>query len=242
MNEEQTVGTLYGVGVGPGDPGLLTMRAVEVLRKVDVIFHVAGPRSRTSISERIVASVEGRNARMEKLVFSMSTDTDERKRSVREAAQKVARALETGADCAFATIGDPLVYSTFSYLQRIVRELLPAVNICVIPGITAFQAAAAARGEPLVENNEVLTVIPRWQGPERLAAAMKDADTAVLLKTYRHRQDALDAVQSVMPDADLLYAARVGMSDEVLETSTEGISEHAIDYLSLLIAKRRTHD
>ncbi len=235
-------GTLHGVGVGPGDPKLLTLQAVETLRAVDVIFHVVGPRSRESISLKIVGSLADCRDKCEALVFSMSTDTKERAASVKQAALRVVELLREGKSCAFTTIGDPLIYSTFGYLQREVRAELPEAQINVIPGITAFQAAAARSGEVLVEDEEILTVVPRWIQDEKHIEAVRSADTVVALKTYRDRNAALEQIQNHLAPEAVLYAARVGQADELLVSDPERIREQAIDYLSLLIARRRGTD
>lgn len=237
---EQAIGTLYGVGVGPGDPELLTMRAVRVFQSVDTIFHVAGPRTRQSISKGIVASLDGCAAKSIELTFSMSTNAEERQASVRSAANQVAEQLRQGSDCAFATIGDPFIYSTFSYLMRAVRALCPDAPVEVVPGITAFQAAAAAWGKPLAEDEEVLTVVPRWNPDRRHVQALEAADTAVCLKTYRDRAVAMQAIEDAMAPEDVLYAARVTQDDQVLEWDPATISHLPIDYLSLTIARRHT--
>ena len=242
MSANDTLGKLYGVGVGPGDPQLLTLRAVDLLCSVDVIFHVVGPRSRSSVSEQIVDSIEACTASREALVFSMATDPVERHDSVVAAAVRVVAALESGKNCAFATIGDPLIYSTFTYLQKEVQNLLPDVEIEVVPGITSFQAAAAVWGKPLVEDNEVLSVIPRWNEEGTKRGAMAAADTAILLKTYRDRSAALGAIETQMQPDEMLYAARMGLEDQVVETDPETIAGLEIEYLSLLIAKRGTRD
>ncbi|MFW5802558.1 MAG: precorrin-2 C(20)-methyltransferase [Verrucomicrobiota bacterium] len=235
---KQTTGTLYGVGVGPGNPDLLTVRAVRVFQAVDTIFHVAGPRTRQSISKGIVESLDGCADKSIELTFSMSTDVDERRASVRSAAEQVAERLRQGRDCAFATIGDPFIYSTFSYLLRAVREICPDVAVEVIPGITAFQAAAAAWGKPLAEDEEVLTIVPRWNPDRKHVQALEAADTAVCLKTYRDRAAALQAIEDTMAPEEVLYAARVTQDDEVLEWDADSISQLPIDYLSLTIARR----
>jgi len=242
VSDKRAHGVLYGVGVGPGDPRLLTLRAVEVLRAVDVIFHVIGPRSRGSVSAQIVDALGECKARREELLFSMSNDLEERTASVASAAEHVVAALKDGEDCAFATIGDPLVYSTFGYLQRRVRSMLPDVKIEIIPGITSFQAAAAASGEPLVEDDEVLSVIPKWGNGQHGAAVLHAADTAVLLKAYRNRTEAVDALQDEMGPERIVYAARVGQDNETIIDNIDEIKDQQIDYMSLLIARRKKDD
>ncbi len=239
MSASRKPGKLFGVGVGPGDPNLLTLRAVQVLQAVDVIFHVSGPRSRESISKNIVETIDGCAAKSEELLFSMSTDSGIRNAAVTAAAERVAAVLREGKDCAFATIGDPLIYSTFSYLLREVRDLVADVPVEVVPGITAFQAAAAAWKNPLAEDEEVLTVVPRWSTDRTHLQAVDAADTVVCLKTYRERNVVLQALRETMCPDELLYAARIGHTGEVLETDPDAVHELPIDYISLLVARRR---
>jgi len=149
------LGTMYGVGVGPGDPGLLTLRAVEVLCRVQVVFAATGAHSQDCISGSVVDAVPGCQAERVTLVFSMAREMEDRRQAWSENAEKVADVLRQGKDCAFATIGDPLIYSTYTYLLRQVRELLPEVKVETIPGITSFQTVAARNNLPLVEREDV---------------------------------------------------------------------------------------
>ncbi|MBN2233105.1 MAG: precorrin-2 C(20)-methyltransferase [Deltaproteobacteria bacterium] len=234
-----TSGILYGVGVGPGDPGLLTLKAAAILRAADIIFDIVGPQSTLSVSARVVDTVDNRRGRRENLLFSMSTDPAVRAEYVEKAALRVAEVLRQGLTAAVATIGDPLIYSTFGYLRRAVLELLPGVRVEIVPGITSFQAAAATRGTALVEDREVLTVIPAWDREANDHQVLEHADTAVLLKTYRSREAALKALDRHMPEARLLYAARLGLPGETVADDRETIDRLPPEYLSLLVARRR---
>jgi precorrin-2/cobalt-factor-2 C20-methyltransferase len=236
--EKPACGILYGVGVGPGDPELLTLKAAAVLKAADVIFDIVGPQSNLSVSARVVDTVVGGRKRREGLPFSMSTDPALRAEYVERAATRVAAALRQGLNAAVATIGDPLIYSTFGYLRRVVLDLLPGLRVEIVPGITSFQAAAATRGTALVEDREVLAVIPAWDREAGDHPVLAHADTAVLLKTYRSRDAALAALERHMPGAELLYAARLGLAEETVADDRETIDQLPPEYLSLLVARR----
>lgn len=236
------LGKLYGVGVGPGDPQLLTLKAVHVFRIVHTIFEIAGPNSRESVSGAILKDLAGCCTQRERLIFSMAGSLGDRSPCWNKAADRVIEVLTAGEDAAVATIGDPLIYSTFGYLRRRVLQQLPEIEIEVVPGITSFQAAAALRGDPLVENREILTIIPALESSRGSREALKSSDTAVLMKTYRNRADKIRQVVETMSPASLFYAARVGHLDMIVESDPEAISLLPPDYLSLVIAKRRTHD
>ncbi len=232
------LGKLYGVGVGPGDPQLLTLKAVDVFRRVGVIFDITGPHSRKSLSGDILRDLEGCPARRERLFFSMAPAMEDRAACWATAADRVVEVLTAGQDAAVAILGDPLIYSTFGYLRREVLARLPQVVVEVVPGITSFQAAAALRGEPLVEDRELLTLIPALDDSAANRAALENSDTAVLLKTYRDRDEQVRRIMAIMEPSSFLYAARVGHRDMVVETDPKAVAALPPEYLSLLIAKR----
>lgn len=231
------LGTLSGVGVGPGDPELLTLKAVKVLQQAAVIFHATGANSRESVSLHVVASALGRPAPLRELVFTMRPGLSERAPAWRRNARLVADELQAGRDCAFVTIGDPSIYSTWIYLLREVQAILPDVPVQTVPGITSFQAAAARLNRPLVEDRQVLTVIPAWDSTGADHPALATADTVVLLKTYRERRRIAAALarHHLVPTG---YAARLGLADELVQADPADLEKLPTEYLSLLIAQR----
>lgn len=237
QKSDKRPGKFYGVGVGPGDPELLTLQAVRVLCEADVVFHVVGPRSESSVSGRIVDSVAGCRAERVELLFSMAADKSKRTADWERNAERVVRELRAGRHCAFVTIGDPLVYSTYTYLLREVRKRLPEVEVTTVPGITAFQAAAARASFPLVEDDEVLTVVPAWKDGMATEACAGRPGTTVYLKTYRHRRQILDALAARAAPSAVLYAARVGLEGERILEAPEALKEFPEEYLSLLVVK-----
>ena len=144
-------GKLYGVGIGPGDPQYLTLRAADVLRSVDVVFTVISPNASNSVSQSVVDYLQPRGeVRLQ--VFSMSRDKTIREEQVRANAEAIIAELRAGHDCAFATLGDAMTYSTFGYVLEIIRKAIPNLDLEVIPGITSFATLTAKAGTVLVEN------------------------------------------------------------------------------------------
>lgn len=239
-NSKNTVsGRFFGVGIGPGDPELLTCRAVKVLQHVDVIFHVVGPRSSGSISGSVVDSLPDCHAERVELVFSMSREHTVRQEVWRRHAETVAARLKEGRACAFVTLGDPLIYSTYGYLLRELQTRLPDLDVETVPGITSFQLAAARENMPLAEEHEVLAVVPAPQDAlKKQEAALQGADTLVLLKTYKSRSDVLEML-SKHNITDGIFAARVGLDDEWVTSDLEKLTDYPEDYLSMVIVKRQ---
>jgi len=234
-----TTGTFYGLGVGPGDPNLLTLRAAEVIRSVDIVFEAIGKNSKDSVSGRVVDSVKDSTAERRQLVFSMSLDTEIRSEAHRIGAQEVAEALKQGKNCAFVTIGDPLIYSTYVYLLREILKIIPDLKVETVPGITSYQAAAAKNTFTIVEDTEKLCVVPAFS--EELfedCNIARDADTLVMLKTYKTRDDIPAFLKKNGYAQHGLYASKVGAEDELFETDLQALSELPQEYLSLIIAKK----
>jgi precorrin-2/cobalt-factor-2 C20-methyltransferase len=181
---------LVGIGVGPGDPDLLTVAAVREFTAAGRVFV---PVLASDVAGRAEAVVRAHltHDRLERLVFALNDDVTGSQRRRHQlwdaAATRVVHYLrEHGGTAVFATLGDPSVYSTFGYLARTVRELLPGVRIRTIPGITAMQAAASAMGVTLVEGIESLTLVSLSRGlrtlDEALDAASRRNSTVVAYK------------------------------------------------------------
>jgi len=232
------MGRFYGIGAGPGDPELLTLKAARILRSVAVIYYASGVNSSESISGQIMDRVGGCQGRRVELTFSMAPDMKKRRGAWKSHAKRIVADLKQGRDCAFVTLGDPLIYSTYIYLLREVQALMPKVEVETVPGIASFQAAAAKTHRALVEDREVLALIPAWTEETAHHPVLANVDTAVLLKTYRHRDKALAALTANGLTGSIVYAVRVGLDGESISSRPEDWADKPEDYLSLIIAKR----
>ncbi len=229
----------YGIGVGPGDPNLLTLRAVEVLKEVERIFYIAGSAGRKSVSLSVVASLgKDIEAKCEPLVFSMAKDIPKRHEAWKKNAQIIAAALDDGLECAFSTIGDPMLYSTLVYVLPILKNLVPHLEIEVIPGITSFQAAAARAAMPLAMNDEILTIVPAWKKDILQNPALQESDTTVMLKTYNCRKEVADFIAE-NHSGEFLYASRIGLAEEKCQSNLKEFLNAPLEYLSMIISRKQ---
>lgn len=199
---------LIGVGVGPGDPTLITVKAVRALEAATLVLVPATEASGDGPgrAERIVAEAAP-GARIARIPFSMADRggvTERRKEAWLTSANAVLEAFADGAaSVVFATVGDPSVFSTFSYLAGHVVEQLPDVEVEVIPGITAMQAIAAQSRTPLVEGQEVLALVPVTAGLDRLREVLKVADSVVAYKGGRQLPKVVEVLREGGRDAIL---------------------------------------
>jgi precorrin-2/cobalt-factor-2 C20-methyltransferase len=210
--------TLVGIGVGPGDPELLTLAGLHALQRADRIFVPVLAADESGRAEAVVrAHIAG--DRIERLVFALSdpvTGSQQRRRRHWDAAaERVAAQLsEHGGTAAFATLGDPNVYSTFGYLAATVRTLLPDVTVTTIPGITAMQATASAAGLTLVEGGEQLTVLPVTRNVTAVATALTGHGTVVAYKGGRRLRELREVIERAGALDRSVYAEHLGTPDQ----------------------------
>lgn len=229
-------GTLYGIGVGPGSPDLLTLRAVSVLGRVAVVLAAASTRNEYSTALAIAKPHLPATVRVEHIAFPMTRDKATLAKAWEENAHTVAAILEQGESAAFLTLGDPLMYSTFGYLMRTLAPLYPHIPVEVVPGITSFQAAAAKTRTVLCESEENFMLLSGVMDAENLGNCLDIADNAAVLKTYRTLPE-IKAALADRPDKAGLFVSRLGLDGETV-TPAENAPENP-NYLSLILATRK---
>ena len=230
-------GKLYGVGIGPGDPRYLTLRAADVLRSADVIFTVISRNASSSVSRSVVEYLRPRGE-IRLQMFSMSRDKTTREAQVRANADAIIDELRAGRDCAFATLGDAMTYSTFGYVLDRIRGAIPDIEVEIVPGVTSFATLAAKAETVLVENGEQLRVIPSFRSEMAESLDFPKGSTTILLKTYRSRAALLDRLARE-ENVEILYGEHLTMEGQTLLTDPDAIRERPEEYLSLIMVKKR---
>lgn len=223
-------GTLYGVGVGPGDPELMTLKAVRLIRE-NMIIAVPGADPKETVAYKIAVQAVPELAEKELLpiYMPMTHDPEELEKNHTKGAMALEEVLDEGKNIVFLTLGDPCVYSTFSYLQKRVEK--DGYHTELISGITSFCAAAARLNIPLSEWNEQLHVVP---AVHRLDSTLNESGNYILMKSGKK----MNQVKEILSQSgrDVLMVENCGMENEHIYRSVEEIPDDA-GYYSLIIAK-----
>ncbi len=239
--KNKTCGTFYGIGVGPGDPELIPVKAVRLLnQKIDRIFTAASTHNPYSLAVEIAKPYIPPEILVEKMDYPMSRDKGVKKKAWRQNAHRVVEVLKSGENAAFLTLGDPLTYSTYGYTIQHLKEIFPQISIVTVPGITSYQAAAARLNTPLVEGHESLTVLSGVaQTKGGTAVIPADADNIVFLKAYRD----LESIYASLENAGLAQSSvgiiNCGREDEAVYHDIRQLLDQPPNYWTLIIAKRK---
>jgi precorrin-2/cobalt-factor-2 C20-methyltransferase len=234
-------GRFYGVGVGPGDPEMITRKAERVLRAVDWIFHPAGAKGGAGFARRIVEPLGLPTGKFRPVSLRMSRDRGPDRLTYHRLAGEIVAELRGGKSAAWITEGDPLVYSTFLHLYAELRRF-PGVPVEIVPGVTSACAAAARAAIPVARLDEMLAVVPAAYGIERLPALVDQFATVFLLKVNETFGPLLTALAALPRPVRAVYIEHIGMPNERVIEDLESLRGQKLPYFSLVILRARGKD
>jgi precorrin-2/cobalt-factor-2 C20-methyltransferase len=234
---EKRIGTFYGVGVGPGDPELITRKAERILRAVEWIFLPAGGRSGRSFVRRIVEPLGLPPQKFRPVSLCMAEDRTDAGYAYSDAASQILNELHQGESVAWITEGDPLFYSTFVNLQGILSGY-PEVHIEIVPGVTSVNAAAARVGWPVAQLDERVAVVPAFYGVKHLAKLLDEFATVCLLKVNSVFEQLLAELSPLGGRIKAVYIEQVGTAAERVVANLESLRGQELSYFSLVILRK----
>jgi precorrin-2/cobalt-factor-2 C20-methyltransferase len=233
------LGKFFGIGIGPGDPELLTVKAVRLLAESDIIYV---PKARTkaeSLARKIVAGYVDSEEKFCEIEFTMGKTPEELKRNYDLTAQKIIEDLRQGKKVVYLTLGDPMFYSTYIYLTKALDRNCPDIPIETVPGIPSFGAAAALANISLAEKNERIIILPIPEDLSELKDMLKEYDTLILLKVAKKLVEVIDLLEECNGLDNSVFVSHAGLENQRIERDLRKLRTQEKDqgYLSIIIVK-----
>lgn len=234
-------GTLYGVGVGPGAPDLITLRALKTLKSVAVIAiprrSEFDPSVAWSIAQPNVGDIPGQERLF--LNFPMTKDPTLLRPAWNTAFEKIGERLEKGLSVAFITEGDPFVYSTFIYLFNEAPRRWPGIKVEVVPAVSSITAVPAATGIPLVDGQERVAILPASYGTEDLVEILNKFDTTVIMKPGSVMPQVVAALEQTGLLDRAVYVSKATTQSEKIVKDVRSLRNDKCDYFSMVVVSRK---
>ena len=235
---------LFCVGCGPGDPELLTIRALNLIKEADVIFVPTSKLNKPSIALSIVEKHLKKTTEIINLVFPMIKDRDSLKEYWKKNAFEIAQKVRSGIKTVYLTVGDPALYSTWIYIHRELKRDYQDIEIEIIPGITSIFAFAAEAKISLVEGDENLSIVPACYDLNKVKNTVKSSDTIVFLKDGRYFDNVIEMLSDTgfSDDSKIAIAQDVSTEENILEIKRlkdmKGKKQPSSKYFSIMVVKR----
>jgi precorrin-2/cobalt-factor-2 C20-methyltransferase len=232
------IGKFYGVGVGPGAPDLLTLRAINVLKSVDVVCLPKSSQDNDSVAMKVAGQYISPTAQLVEIGTPMTRDKAVLENEWRRGGVKIADYLRQGKNVAFITIGDAMLFSTYTYLLKQLQQILPEVEVESVPGVTSFAGAAAFLNLALAEGTEKLAIIPAVDEPADLRPILAQFQSVVLMKVAGKYEEIVDMLDEMGLKEKAVFISKLGYPDEFITFDLDSIRGSKRDYLSLILVKR----
>lgn len=231
-------GNFYGIGLGPGDPELLTIKAIHTIQGADYIFVPKSDTKEESLALEIVKDYVKKKKVIEQ-IYPMTKDKAILNAAWLAAAEEVCAAVKNGNDVAYLTLGDPLTFSTYIYLLRHLHTMLPAHDIHTIPGITSYNAAACMANYPLLTGDERLAVIPVPKDIAALRPLLEIFDTVVMMKVAKKLDEVILLLEEMKLTKNALFASYIGQKDAYITCDIVSLKGSGRGYMSVLMVRRK---
>ncbi len=237
---------LYCVGCGPGDPELLTLKAINIIKNADIIYTPTARENKPSVALSIVEKHISEETEVRQLIFPMIKDYEKLRESWKNNAKEITSSIRNGKRVVYLTVGDPSLYSTWIYIHKEIQNNHKDIEVEVVPGITSIFSFSAELKTPVGEGDEIIGIIPACYNLDRLKIAAECCDTLVFLKDGRYFNNVIDILmESSFPeDSDIFIAQDVSTDVESLQKRklvdvAKNKNQNNDKYFSIMIAKKK---
>ena len=229
-------GIFFGIGVGPGDPELLTVKAIKAIRQADVLIAPKTEKKDGSVALTIAKPYLKPDIEIVYQVFPMVRGFAEDTAAWEANKAEILALLRQGKNVAFLTLGDPMFFSTYIYVYRLLEH--EDVKIETIPDVPAFAAIASKSGVPIVEGDDILSIIPATAKPEKIQKAMAVSDNVVLMKVYKNFKNVVAILREQELLENAVLVSRAGLDGERVLHDLEKHQDEKLNYLSTILTRR----
>ncbi len=233
------IGTVYGIGVGPGDPELITVKAHRLIQESPVIAYPKKRMGGKSYALEIVEQyINPSEKAMLGLVFPMTRDKDVLYRQWNEIVDTVWEELSQGRNVAFVTEGDPMLYSTFIHMSRLLKQRYPHSEVVSVPGVSSINAAASRMDVPLADGDETVAIVPATKDLSKMRTVLEMHDCVIFIKVSKVLDSMIDLLSNLELIDKAVVATRVTASEEMIWNNVQELRGADLNYLTLMVVRK----
>ncbi len=227
----------YGIGVGVGSSDAVTKSGIDVLQKLDVLYvPTAKSADSFSVAHEIVRGYLKEGTLIKDRHFPMNYDTKDLQNAWNNIASEIESDVSAGKNVGFVTIGDPMVYSTYIYLLRILKD---KVKIVTIPGITSFLDIASNNNFPLVEGEDALVVVPATMGLDKIKQYVKNENSVVLMKVYKNFDEIINLLIEEKLEKHSIVVSNSSKNEEKIYSNIKDIKKEDVSYFTTILINKK---
>ena len=230
-------GIFYGIGVGPGDPELLTVKAINAIKISEVIIAPKTEKKSDSLALTIAKPYLRADVQVVYQTFPMVKDFETSPEIFESNVSEILSYLRDGKNVGFLTLGDPMFFSTYIYIFKLLKK--SAVQIETVAGVPAFLAIAAKIGYPVAYGNEILSIIPATADADKISDALKISDDSVLMKVYKNFGEVAEILNNENLSENAVLVSRCGLEDEKIISDIDSYKKEKLNYLSTILTRRK---
>jgi len=227
----------YGIGVGIGNSSAVTKKAIDVLRNLDILYvPTAKKDEKFSTAHKIVKEYLKDGTLIKDRHFPMSYDSEELQEAWSSIAAEIEADVKTGKQVGFVTIGDPMIYSTYIYLLRLLRD---KIEISTIPGIASFLDIASNHNFPLVEGEDALVIVPATIGGAKIRQYLQNENSIVLMKVYKNFEEVVSILSEEKLMGCSIAVSNSSKNDEFVYRNIEAMKKENVSYFTTILVNKR---
>lgn len=226
---------LYAIGVGTGDNSILTLKAVETLQKIDILYCPTSKNDNTSIAYTIAKKYIRDDVQIKNRHFPMIRDKQKLEVAFNEIADEIKKDVQLGKEVGFVTIGDAMIYSTFIY---ILRKLKDEIDIITISGIPSFVDVASKTNFPIAFDDNAFVVVPATTSIQKLEEYIISFDSIVIMKAYKNYNDIISLIKKYNLQENTIVVSNASLENEIILQGEEIFDKKNEEYLTTILINK----